>query len=254
MDCDDPYFVCSFPVRFHEVDTHSRLKVEELLHLLQESASSHYEAQAHSYEEMKARQEYWVLARLAVRIDRFPKWKERLAVRTWAREPVGLFAMREFVLENEAVTYGRASSAWILLKGESRRPQRPQPLMSLFPKVPAQPPLNELIDDLEPPSATPDAAFPPFLPKYGDLDPNGHVNNARSVAWALASHTLDFGESYEPSALEIHYGAEIFPSDELILQRWSIGESAESPIFFYRISRPTDGKSVLKVRIGYRRR
>ena len=110
------------------------------------------------------------------------------------------------------------SSAWTIMNMNERRlAPIPPKLAAAYPKAPRSSlpfccrTLPRLIDENS-------AQRSPLRVRRDDLDLNGHVNNARYLAWlteALPAPAADSGERLIPAMLDVSFRAECFPGDEL---------------------------------------
>jgi acyl-ACP thioesterase len=110
-----------------------------------------------------------VLSRYSVRFHSFPSVHSRIHLKTWPSGREGRFALREFLLQDETCTLIlSASTSWMLLDLETRRPVR----------------VDEQLPDL--PLVTEYSYELHFRRvRHGDVDLNRHVNNVVYVDWAL---------------------------------------------------------------------
>ena len=64
----------------------------------------------------------WVLTRLVVRMDRYPKWEDEVSVATFPRGGRKIVAWRDFELfDSSGARLGAASSEWMLIDLATRR-------------------------------------------------------------------------------------------------------------------------------------
>jgi acyl-ACP thioesterase len=127
-------------------------------------------------------------------MERRPRWREHVTVRSWPRGWERLFARRDYDIQDEGgqpVVRGR--SGWLILDIETRRPLRPQTVMEGLP-------INEGLDALRdgaPGLPVRDGLFKAAERRaaYSDIDYNGHVNNTRYIQWLQ--------DILEPGVLEV---------------------------------------------------
>ena len=158
--------------------------------------------------------ETWVLYRLAVRVHRPPRKRERITVETWPCGRERLYAVREYrALSADGATLAEGASAWLALDLATRR-------LSREPRTPLDPCAAR-------PRAWPDA-FRGHLPavddgparafevRRGELDVNGHVNHVHHVAWALEAAPPSLWQSARPVEVAMEYTAEARAGDPKI--------------------------------------
>lgn len=163
-----------------------RLHIDGLAALMGEAAWHHARSFGVAFTE-EGVQQFWILHRLGFRILRTPSWGEKITLETWPSRMQRLFAMREFVISDDAGrTMVEASSAWLILDAGTRRPVRPENLLSpewRVDEVPLEMPTGKLpgIDPGTVATMLEGARWHAVRP--ADIDLNNHVNNARYVQW-----------------------------------------------------------------------
>ncbi|MBN2049396.1 MAG: acyl-ACP thioesterase [Spirochaetales bacterium] len=207
----------SYTVRSYDVDIRRRLRLSCMMDYFQESAWRHAEELGVGVQRLGEEGCFWVLSRLCVEVERYPVWNEQVTLRTWPKGIDRLFALRDFLLFDEAgETCARASTAWLILHGERRRPVRVEPFFQhlLSPTAAeALPGTPEKIDPL-----TEDVSAGCRRSGYAVLDMNRHVNNARYADWVLDSFPLERFDREGVRKFSIQYLAEIGPETEVDLR------------------------------------
>jgi medium-chain acyl-[acyl-carrier-protein] hydrolase len=217
---DGAVFVNKFKVHSYEVDFAGKLTTEKMLVFFQETAWNHAENLGVGYGSLAGNNRLWVLSRLALEIKRAPRWNEEIYIHTWPRGPHGLFALRDFeMLDSSNEKIASASSAWLVIDNRTRRPQKIEPVLSGIPVLPNR---NSLAYDgimkvRELSQSTNDKRA--FQVTYGDLDLNGHVNNARYVGWAMDDYECDFHKKYRLKTVQINYLAETAGCDSVTIEK-----------------------------------
>jgi acyl-ACP thioesterase len=197
-------------VRFAEVDSDQVMALPALFQLLQEAAIGHadlYGVGAHGIEE---RGTSWVLNRLAVGIERYPRRGEALRVETWSTGVSGFRGYREFRLFCGEELLLSASSLWVWIDLRTRTLARvPEALAAAFPVGGAgQPPYRAELERRR--YAAPSAASPAVsvTVRYSDFDANRHVNNTAFFDY-LQTALVRQGRSPHPGRLELQFMREI---------------------------------------------
>jgi acyl-ACP thioesterase len=152
-------------------------------------------------------------------------------MRTWPRGTQKLFAVRDYeFLDAEGKLAVRGRSGWIIFDTEKKRPLRPETIVNALP-------LNEGRN------ALPDGAGSvPGIDNeggalrlgertalYSDIDMNGHVNNARYIAWIEDALDPELFYKAPQLRLDINYISEVLPGETLEL--WTApGQNASTLI------------------------
>ena len=212
-------------VRFCAVDKSDSMILSAALNFFQEAAISHAHNLGVGREAMAKANQVWILSRMTVLVERRPKYGETFTVRTWPRGGEKLFAIRDFeVCDYNNLPVIKASSSWIIIDLDTRRPLRPEAAMKNLP-------LNEGLNSGLP--------IPPRLQEhlsmekamerralYNELDYNGHVNNVSYIRWIEDAMNPVLLEQAKKMRLEINYLNEIRPGE--LTGIWKKNITAES--------------------------
>jgi acyl-ACP thioesterase len=145
----------------------------------------------------------WVVRRLRIRVERFPRFREAAEVDTWCSGTGSLWAERRSTVRGEDGALVEAVALWVHL---DPRGARPRPMPDGFAEVYAQSAGGRRVRARLRHRATPpdDAQRQRWLFRAADLDLADHVNNA--VYWqALEERMAD--ASPEPLDAEIEHRA-----------------------------------------------
>ncbi|ADN01075.1 acyl-[acyl-carrier-protein] thioesterase [Spirochaeta thermophila] len=199
-----------FVVRSYEACGRGFLRPDALAGYFQETAWKSAEALGFGYRAVVEHGWAWVLSRLLVRYERVPRWGEEVVVTTWPRPSEGIFACRDYLVEDaEGGVCIRATSRWLLLEAASRRPVRPERLVR-----------TGLLEE----SAIEDAPLKlgpqgevervsEVIAGYLDVDPNGHVNNTRYIGWCTAGLVLRGGRPETWRGYHVNFVGEAHEGD-----------------------------------------
>ncbi|MCL2271980.1 MAG: thioesterase [Treponema sp.] len=183
----------TFPVRFGAIDRSDRMTLDAVFRFFQEAAISHAENLNVGRDEMIQTGQGWVLSRMSVRVDRRPDYYETVTVRTWPQGWEKLFVIRNYeILDKNNTAIIRASSAWLVVDIEKRRPLRPQAVLTNMPGNEELEALSYENGDAPLSSLAERDSLQKIIERkalYTDVDYNGHVNNARYIQWI--EDTLD---------------------------------------------------------------
>jgi acyl-ACP thioesterase len=221
--------------------------VRTLLLLLQEVATAHACLLGIAVRYLIDNRLAWVLTGLQLKMSRWPRGGDTIALETWPHAASRLMIDRRFALFDEAGTsVGEASTMWIVLDLDRRRPIR----LPSFIQDAIQPIIGE--EDLLPPGKIPsvDAVGQrrTFEVRYADLDMVHHVNNAAYVQWATETTPHELWESHVPARIDVQFLAECRFGDavESVVQR------DEDERFLHLLRRQSDGAEVLRARTRWR--
>ena len=210
-------------VRSYEADLSGKLTMEGLLKIFQEAAWNHAEQLGVGYSHLKAKGCVWVLSRMMIAIETFPVWCQSVRVRTWPRGTQSLLALRDFELRDaEGRKLAAATSGWMILDLQSRRPQRADSWLEAIRTFP-----DRKATGADPEKIVPhgDVAASTFARvKYSDLDLNDHVNNTTYVRWILDGYPVEFHRSHMVKRLALNFLAEVNATDSVAFNSREVGE------------------------------
>ncbi|MCL2802132.1 MAG: thioesterase [Treponema sp.] len=205
----------SLPIRFGVIDKSDRLTLDGIFQLFQEAAISHAENLLVGREEMARTGQVWILSRMSALVNRRPKYRDTITVRSWPRGWDKLFAIRDYeIKDNNGLAVVSARSAWLIVDMEKRRPLRPQ---SVLDNLPHNEGLEAMTSEADGAAALPEhfnlqkAAERKAL--YTDLDFNGHVNNVRYIQWIEDTMEPGLLEKAGKIRLDINYLNEILEGE-----------------------------------------
>ena len=227
-------FSMDFTVRYHEIDTEWQASPLTLLFYLEDAAIAHSEAVGYDAERMRSESLAWLLRRWHIQVERYPVCGEKVVVETWPSSFERFYGRREFLIrtpEGEALC--NATSLWIFYSMARKRPCRISPefgtlyglnamraLEDSFAPLPAFSEDHGQIgaascglcagEDAEKAEVRQNGANTAreLTVRYGDIDTNGHVNNAYYLQWMLEAVPPDFYRSHRLASVEIRYDKE----------------------------------------------
>ena len=196
-----------FRVRSYETDPLGRLQVPILCKLLQEVAVAHASILGVSVETMAERGTAWVLSRLHLTLDHWPRGDEEIVIETWPEAMNRLLVERRFaIFDSNEAQIGAVSTLWCVLDLARRRPVRlPQEVWGR---------MDEFEIGSDPVRAgeltAPDPADRElaFTVRRSDLDVAEHVNNTSYVEWAIEAVQEETWSTAELAEFEIQFVSE----------------------------------------------
>ncbi|MCL2748920.1 MAG: thioesterase [Alphaproteobacteria bacterium] len=193
-------------LKTYQCDRHGFIRPVMLMNELQSIADTHAEILGWGRTFCLANNVAWVVTHYLVEIDELPRDSEELEFITWPSRHDSLKAARDFEIRgNDGRVIVRATSQWVMIDLETRRPMRLSELPSGWAVI------EERALDL------PFEKFPDFetetcaefQTRYDDVDVNQHVNNAVYASWATESVGFDFRDSHALRKIFLNFKKEI---------------------------------------------
>lgn len=215
---ETPSFLC---------DRHDRLHPWAVVRLCQEVSEFHSKATGIGYEELLRQNRIWIISRAYYIIYKRPAATEKVMLSTWSRGNDGLFAFRDYRMQNAAgETLLAGTTYWPMIDFTTRKPIRLKEAMTSYEYHLEEATDHSVLDRLRlPDMSEPDGIFQQTA-LYSLIDHAQHVNNSeyvRLVFDSIAQTGFDFDQ---PFSLEMNYQHETQPDDTLSVLRKQVDGAA----------------------------
>ena len=200
-----------------QTDIHDRLFYHSLFAMLQEAACLDADHNGFGADVMDKIPACWLILRMKVVMERIPKWKDVIYIKTWSCGFEKVFFNRDFdILDEDLNVIGRATSVWLIAHQGDHRPMRPSmiPGMEIYE---CRQPSDRMVEKLFP-SSEEDRHGVGKLTRYADyseIDRNMHVNNTRYLAWSADAYYSKVSHEEPIMELTINYASEVHPGEEV---------------------------------------
>lgn len=202
-----------------QTDIHDRLFYHSLFAMLQEAACLDADHNGFGADVMDKIPACWLLLRMKVSMEKIPKWKDVIYIKTWSCGFDKVLFNRDFdVFDQDMNRIGKATSVWLVAHQGDHRPMRPQSIPGM-----------EVYASYEPSDRKAEKLFPTSeeeraglhkLTRYADyseIDRNMHVNNTRYLAWSTDAYYFFHSHEEPVTELTINYSSEVHPGEEVHL-------------------------------------
>lgn len=243
MTTGNPIFEATYTIRSFDVDPNGIVRPVTLLGYLQEAATEHITLLGTSVTELMSEGLTWVLSRVHLQIEHYPKRGEEVTIRTWPSQREGRFSSREFELfDHKGGVAARATTSWAVIDLKSRKPVQ----VDRHPPSPLTP--RRVIYDrfATLPTIENNQEGARFTVRRSDLDLNRHVNHMVYVNWALDAVPNELADKYKPVSLEIGYRAEALAGEEVTVSSKCTEENGRV-LVIHRIA-ASDGRELTRLR------
>lgn len=196
-------------VKINDVSAEGYIFSDALFRFFQEAAIRHSDSVGFNHSRYLNDNRIWVLNRLAYRLHKPVKLYEVLKVETWSRGMQRFRGFRDFVLSIDGETVATASSVWLYIDLQRKRPSKIDETV-----IEAYQPEDERTNGTEIEDWTP--AFPAeTAPVYKvqtritDFDINAHLNNTLYPAYAFQAFAELYGKTDGFSEFAVEYCHEV---------------------------------------------
>lgn len=213
-----------YDISSYLINTKGRLGLYALLNLLQDIAHFHANLLGFGYEDMVAQKTFWVLTRQKLVMNRWPKWDEKVRIKTWIRLSASAFTNRDFAiyLNNEKI--GECTTSWMTLDAETRRPKSID-YKDLFKSAQTAESVSVTADKLTVEKEVKPLAD--FKVRNSDIDQNYHVNNTKYSQWILDAIPFELHHQYELKSYAINFLAETKLNDSVKIVAFENAETTQ---------------------------
>lgn len=200
---------------FH-LDCTGSLRLDVLGNHLLNCAGIHAAERGFGIGTLQARHYTWVLSRLALEMERLPKAYEAFSIETWIENLYRKFTDRNFLIrDSSGQPIGYARTVWAMIDMETRQAadlsQLHGNVMAAYLDADADCPI-EKVGRCRPVDTRPEGAY---IPRYSDLDLNGHVNSIKYIERMLDVFPPQHFSTHRLRRFEIAYMAESHYADPL---------------------------------------
>ena len=237
-------------VRSYETDVNGSLQVPILCKLLQEAATIHAAELGVSVESLIADGCAWVLSRMHLVVDRWPRVGEEIVIETWPEALNRLTTERRFEIRgSDGVVCATATTLWLVLDLERRRPIRvPSRIVEALSRhdvgdTPLRPDKQADPDPVERETE--------FRVRRSDLDLADHVNNTSYVEWIIEAVPDEVWSTHALAELDISYLAECHRGATIVSGLRSLRREDGCEIL-HRLTQRRDEGVVARARTSWR--
>ncbi|MBE9468955.1 MAG: acyl-[acyl-carrier-protein] thioesterase [Bacteroidetes bacterium] len=210
---NEKIFELNYEIKSVDINTNRKLGLYRLLGILQDVTYEHAFKLDFGYENLKSIGFFWVLIRQKLKMEKWPKWHDKITIKTWTLPAKGFFVIREYEIFSDNIKIGECSTTWVILDSKSRKPKEMTMIENSFLArtdyhlnfkaskilVPKKMELQKSIEV-----------------NNSDLDMNNHVNNVKYSQWMLDAIPFEKHKEYSINEYEINFLNETFLGDKIL--------------------------------------
>lgn len=210
------YFEKKFELGFFEMNKHGEASPLTMLTLLEETAAEHCLIINHGLYDLIKQNIGWVLLSGIMKMNRYPKYKEVITIRTWLSKYSTVRGTRENIIYGQqGDIIGRARGLWVFYDIKRKRP------VPIFDDIKnkwascEEECLNhDIAGKIEGINAGRYTKEFPVL--RSDVDMNHHVSNIRYLHWVLESIPEDFADRHYLDTIDGRFMSELKYGDKVM--------------------------------------
>lgn len=213
------FFALELPVRMNECGPDGFLRSHICFDYLQHIAALHAEEMDFGISAIQRNGLIWVLSRMIVHMDAFPRYDDVLRLETYHTGQERIFSKRQYVLKSATTgtRFGYGSSFWLILDKNTLRPRPPQSVLDLvdvanrslpefFPTADKLPAVAEASDPIE------------HYVSAAHIDLNVHLNNTYYSEYALDWVSRKLGKHVRFKDIQINYNRAMMFGETLVVK------------------------------------
>jgi medium-chain acyl-[acyl-carrier-protein] hydrolase len=229
------------------INRFGELSTSYLFYQMQDIAWEHADILGFGYDKLKTEQQFWVLSRLRVKINRRPKWGEDFTLETWSRGADRFYGYRDFYfVDKDGNNIIEATTSWLVLDLKSKRIVQ----LTDFKNFPTyeESVFGKNANKVRPPKSDETLQFSPAL--FTEIDINQHFNSGRYLERIINSYDSDFHEKNDLIEFEVNFLKEGMPTDQLAVKKQFIDDKNH----ICSVVRESDGVDLIRARMVWRKR
>lgn len=201
-----------------ETDAQGRMPLPLIVTRVIEVATAHADALGLGYANLIEHRAGWVLSRLSVEMERYPRIGETYTFTTYIQAYTRLYSDRCFVITDaDGCEIGHVRSMWVAIDIDKRTAvdlTRFNPDLFVIGRRQCPIPMPRKI-----PAAGPEASATPYTFKYCDIDFYRHVNTVMYVRLLLNQWSVDFFDSHRIRSFSIAFHSECHYGQQATVMR-----------------------------------
>jgi medium-chain acyl-[acyl-carrier-protein] hydrolase len=215
-----------FLVSSADVDFQQKLRLSALTNYLIQIAWKHAEMLGWGVDELFKHGLGWVLSGLQIQINEYPNWRDIVSIETWPKGINRLFYLRDYLFFNsKKEIIGRASTSWLLIDIERRRPKLYDLDHEVFTLNQNRHAIEALIPTLG--YENKNEQNTDNKVRYSDVDLNHHLTTTRYIDWIFDTYQLNELTQRKPKELTVNFIKEVTYGKSVFMQRSLKSETAD---------------------------
>lgn len=200
-------FSKQYEVHYYDCDYRLKCNLPSLVNFFCDIGNAHSESVGDTIPKLIENNMVWVFYKYDIKVKRYPNYREKVKVETFAMSFNKFYAHRGYrVIAEDGEVIAEAVSLFFLINIKRRRPMRiPDREIELYG---AEGLVGKEIDMDKIPEVEREDVITEFNIRYSDIDSNGHVNNVKYMEWAIESVPQDIVKDHELKRIRVDFDKE----------------------------------------------
>jgi len=238
-----------FRIKFYDTDFESYAKLYSIINYMQETSEQHSTKIGIGYEALIKQGLFWVVSRIQVKINKYPKNMDNVIMETWPSGIDKLFFKRNFrLLDEEENVLVELLAYYLLIDSNAKFPQRPSKLQQEVEVIQERFGEDKKLDKIK--MASNHIETQERTVTYSDIDLNLHVNNAKYIGWVEDLFDLTQYKEGRISELQLNFVKEAKFQDIVILNKYF--NETESNTYYIEGVNKEDNTQLFQCRVAFK--
>ncbi len=208
----------TFLVSSADADLNQKLRLSSLTNYLIQIAWKHATSLGWGPDDLMKHNLVWVLSGVHIELERMPIWRDTITVETWPKGIHRLFYLRDFLIfDQDNKPIGKATSSWLLIDVEKRRPRLHEPESEVFSFNQQRHAIEAMVPMVEFDSEASGEYL--FQVRYSDIDINHHLTTTRYVDWMFDTFTPEELKDKQVRGLTLNFLKELNFGQKVLMQK-----------------------------------
>lgn len=210
-------FEQEYEIIFLQCYPNGLLKYTDLCNIFQITAGIHADLGGISYSDMQEHHQAWVMSKMRLEIDKLPKWKEKVRVKTWIKSLENSRSTRCLELYCGAEKLASCETYWVAMNTQTRRPENLALPHEHFIKYPENSATKKEVQKI---NLNVDFEIVNlYKVQLSDIDIVNHVNNVKYLEWCLNVIDPILILKQKIKGFELNFLKELNLNDEVIISK-----------------------------------
>ena len=210
-------FEQEYEINFLQCYPNGLLKYTDLCNIFQITAGIHADLGGISYSDMQEHLQAWVMSKMRLEIDKLPKWKEKVKVKTWIKSLENSRSTRCLELYCGAEKLVACETFWVAMNTQTRRPENLALPHEHFIKYPENSATKKEVQKI---NLNVDFEIAnQYKVQLSDIDIVNHVNNVKYLEWCLNAIDPKLILKQKIKGFELNFLKELNLNDEVIISK-----------------------------------
>ncbi len=217
------FYKTDYTIKYSEVDSDYNLRLDRILDLFQDITGVHSKEIGVDGPTMLATSNaFWILTKIKMRIEQFPKFDDVVELETWPTTVGGVRFKRDYAIHKDGVKAVMGSSEWCTLDYDTHLPRKASSVCYPvdMPHRADESGAGAFVRVKE--TVCEDDYVYTYRSSFVDIDSNKHTNNVAYVRMMLGVFSPEEFEKFGVNMMQIAFSSQTYYGDEVRIYKKKI--------------------------------